>query len=107
MANTGVFGQSALAATTNTTIYTVGSTSSIVTISVINRDSVAAATVRLAVGTISNTSSPANSNFIEYDTMLPPNQIIERSGIALSNGQAVVAYANSASITVSVYGIEA
>ena len=46
----GILGQNALAATTNTTVYTVpGSTHAVVNISVVNRSSSAAATVRLAL----------------------------------------------------------
>jgi hypothetical protein len=71
----GILGQSALAATTNTTVYTVpASTHAVVNVSILNRSASAAATIRLALST---TGSPTNAEWIEYDVSLPKNGILE------------------------------
>tara|TARA_X000000368_G_scaffold392587_1_gene357485 strand:- start:1085 stop:1405 length:321 start_codon:yes stop_codon:yes gene_type:complete len=100
----GILGQNALAATTNTTVYTVpGSTHAVVNISVVNRSSSAAATVRLA---LSAGASPSNAEWIEYDVSVPKNGVLERTALSLNAGKNVVAYTAGADISVSVYGIE-
>ena len=100
----GILGQNALAATTNTTVYTVpGSTHAVVNISVVNRSSSAAATVRLA---LSATATPSNGEWIEYDVSVPKNGVLERTAISLNATKNIVAYTTSADVSVSVYGIE-
>jgi hypothetical protein len=102
----GILGQADLSATTNTLIYTVGANTAAVTISAVNRNTSNSVYLSVAVGTISNTSAPANSNYIEYNAVLNPYQVLERTGIVLSNGQKVVVYSNAALVAVSVFGIE-
>mgnify|MGYP001189547922 FL=1 len=100
----GILGQNALAATTNTTVYTVpASTHAVVNVSVVNRNSSAAATVRLA---LSATGSPSNAEYIEYDVSVPKNGVLERTAISLNATKNIVAYTTSADVSVSVYGIE-
>ena len=100
----GILGQSALAATTNTTVYTVpASTHAVVNVSILNRSASAADTIRLALST---TGSPTNAEWIEYDVSLPKNGILERTAISLNATKNIVAYASSSEISVSVYGIE-
>lgn len=101
---TGVLAQVAPAATTYTLVYTSNTTAA-VSINFLNRDSVAV-TARIAVGTIADNSSPATTNFIEYDVSIPANGVIERTGLVLNTGQKIVVYASTANTTVSVYGIE-
>ena len=100
----GILGQSAPSPTTNTTVYTVpASTLSVVNISITNRSTGDTANVRLA---LSATGTPTNAEYIEYDSILPPRGVIERTGIALNATKNVVVYASTADISVSVYGIE-
>tara|TARA_X000000368_G_scaffold363482_1_gene308661 strand:- start:78 stop:398 length:321 start_codon:yes stop_codon:yes gene_type:complete len=100
----GILGQSALAASTNTTVYTVpASTHAVVNISVVNRSASAAAPVRLALST---TGSPGNAEWIEYDVSVPKNGVLERTAISLNATKNIVAYTTSADVSVSVYGIE-
>tara|TARA_B100000902_G_C27102473_1_gene809506 strand:- start:218 stop:538 length:321 start_codon:yes stop_codon:yes gene_type:complete len=100
----GILGQSALAASTNTTVYTVPSaTHAVVNISVVNRSSAAAAPVRLALST---TGSPGNAEWIEYDVAVPKNGVLERTAISLNAAKNIVAYTTSSDVSVSVYGIE-
>tara|TARA_X000001036_G_scaffold399704_1_gene403558 strand:- start:348 stop:668 length:321 start_codon:yes stop_codon:yes gene_type:complete len=100
----GILGQNALAATTNTTVYTVpASTHAVVNVSVVNRNSSAAATVRLA---LSATGSPSNAEYIEYDVSVPKNGVLERTAISLNASKNIVAYTSGSDVSVSVYGIE-
>jgi len=100
----GILGQNALSATTNTTVYTVpASTHAVVNVSILNRSSSTASTVRLA---ISATGSPGNAEWIEYGVSVPKAAVLERTAISLNAGKNVVAYASGSDVSVSVYGIE-
>lgn len=100
----GILGQTALAATTNTTVYTVpASTHAVVNINVLNRSASSAATVRLA---LSATGTPGNAEWIEYDVSLPKSAVLERTAVSLDAGKNIVAYTSGTDVSVSVYGIE-
>ena len=99
----GILGQAAPAATTNTTVYTVpASTVSVVNISVVNRGG-SAATVRVA---LSAGSTPNDDEWIEYNTSVGATSVLERTGVVLDAAKNVVVYASSADTSVSVYGLE-
>ena len=99
----GILGQSAPAATTNTTVYTVpASTLAVVNISVVNRGG-SAATVRVA---LSATATPSDDEYIEYNTSVGATSVLERTGLVLDETKNVVVYASSADTSVSVYGLE-
>ena len=100
----GILGQSALGASSNTTVYTVpASTHAVVNVSILNRSTSAAATVRLA---ISATGSPGNAEWIEYGVSVPKAAVLERTAISLNAGKNVVAWSSGSDCSVSVYGIE-
>lgn len=100
---TGVLGQASPAALTNTTVYTVPAlTVGVTTISVSNTTTSPIA-LRLA---IASSGTPAASEFIEYDTVIPANGVLERAGVVMNAAEAVVVYASSAGLSVSVYGYE-
>ena len=100
----GILGQSALSASSNTTVYTVpASTHAVVNVSILNRSSSTASTVRLA---ISATGSPGNAEWIEYGVSVPKAAVLERTAISLNAGRNVVAWASGSDCSVSVYGIE-
>lgn len=99
----GTLGQSAPSAATYTTVYTVpGGATATVNINVVNRGATGGL-VRLAVAAA---STPANAEFIEYDTNLNSAQVLERSGIVMSGGKLLVAYCSTANFSVNVYGFE-
>ena len=99
----GILGQSAPAATTNTTVYTVpASTLAVVNISVVNRGG-SAATVRVA---LSAAATPNDDEWIEYNTSVGATSVLERTGVVLDETKNVVVYASSADTSVSVYGLE-
>jgi hypothetical protein len=100
---TGRLGVADLSAATNTTLYTVpASTFSVVTISVVNRGA-SSATIRIA---IASSATPADSEYIEYDTSLSAKGVLERTGVVLDAGKLLVVRSNSASVNAVVYGIE-
>ena len=100
---TGRLGVADLSAATNTTLYTVpANTFSVVTVSVVNR-SASAVTVRIA---ISSSATPADSEYIEYDTSLSAKGVLERTGVVIDAGKLLVVRSSAASVNAVVYGIE-
>jgi hypothetical protein len=100
---TGRLGIADVAATTNTTLYTVPvSTFSVVTVNLVNRGA-GAVTIRIA---IASTASPANGEYIEYGVSLGANSVLERTGLVLAAGQNIIVYASAVNISAVAYGIE-
>ena len=100
---TGRLGAVDLVAATDTSVYTVPATTfSVVTLSICNRGSTAA-TLRVSVST---SATPANNEFIEFDTSLAPKGVLERTGIVLDAGKFLVVNSNVSSVTAVAYGIE-
>jgi hypothetical protein len=101
-----VLGQSAPAATTATTLYTVpASTSAVVsTINVCNRAS-ASDSFRIAVRPAGATL--ATSHYIAYDAIVPANDAISITiGVSLATTDVVTVYAGTANLTFSAFGAE-
>ena len=102
---TGRLGAADLSATTNTSIYTCpASTIATVNVSICNR-SASAVVVRLAnldgaIGTL------ANEDYIEYGITIPANGVLERTGIVMAASGLIMAYSDTANVSVQVWGIE-
>jgi hypothetical protein len=100
---TGRLGVAAIAATTNTAVYTVPTGYyTVCNISLVNRNA-SAVKIRLAMA---STSSPAVQEWIEYDTVIVPNGVFERTGLVLQATLNLVVYSDTANIGCTVYGIE-
>lgn len=100
---TGRLGAANLSATTNTTIYTVpSSTVGSLSINVCNRNS-NSVTVRLALAA---SGTPDTTEWIEYDAPIPANGVLERTGLVLDAGKNVVAYASATNVSVVAWGYE-
>lgn len=100
---TGLLGQADLNAMTNTTVYTVpSSTFTMASINVCNRNSTPTK-VRIA---LTESETPAVSEFIEYDVILEPYGVLERTGVMLSASNSIVVRASTGNVSASAFGIE-
>jgi hypothetical protein len=100
---TGILGQAALAAVTNTVVYTVpASTVTVATISIVNTGAYPAV-VNVAVA---SSGTPTASEYIEYQTVIDVNGVLERSGIVANATEAFVVFSTTAGVSVTIYGYE-
>ena len=100
----GILGQAAPTASTDTSVYTVpASTLSVVNINVLNRSGSNPVNVRIALAA---SGTPTSAEYIEYDVTVPAKGVVERTGIALNAGKQVVVYVSTGDTSVSVYGLE-
>ena len=100
---TGTLANSALSAASATLIYTCpADTFAVVTVSVCNRGA-SASNIRLSAG---NNNPAQAGDYIEFDTALSANGVLERTGIVLSAGQYITGYSSGADVDFVVYGIE-
>jgi len=103
MAN-GVLGRVSLASTTLTTVYTVPiGFLSYANVNITNRTGASAA-VRIAIA--QTAAAPLDAEYIEYDSYVAPNGVLERTGLVLDAGWSIVAYSDKANVSVQAYGIE-
>lgn len=103
---TGRLGTANITTTANTTVYTVpASTFSVVSLNVVNRSSSASTQIRIA---IAGSSSPSIDEWIEYDSSLVANGVLERTGLVLDAGKLLVVQTptSTPALSVVVHGIE-
>jgi hypothetical protein len=103
----GRLGVFAIAATTSTTVYSVPpGYYTIANVTLVNRGA-NAINLRLAMTTSGGaTPTPNIEEWIEYDTIVIPNGVFERTGLVLNYGMNLVVYSSAASVGCTVYGIE-
>jgi hypothetical protein len=100
---TGRLGVQDLVADTDTIVYTVPvGTYAVANISITNRNATSI-TMRLAMATA---GTPTDAEWIEYDTVIIPNGVFERTGLVMQGGLNLVVKADDANVGVTVYGIE-
>ena len=100
---TGRLGSANLAASTNTTVYTVPATTfSVVTLSICNRSN-SAITCRVSLST---TTTPAADEWIEYDTEILPKGVLERTGLVMQTGLNLIVWSSIANVSAMAIGIE-
>jgi len=99
----GILGQSAPTAATNTTVYTVPTgTTSTFNVSICNTGSTEI-TARLAIAA---TGTPGTSEWLEYNVLIPVAGVLERTGIVAQAAKRVVVFVSAATASVSVFGFE-
>ena len=103
---TGRLGVANITSTANTTVYTVpAATFSVVSVNVVNRSSSASASIKIAV---SSSATPGLDEWIEFESSLVANGVLERTGIVIDATKYIVVQTPTATPTLSVvvYGIE-
>jgi hypothetical protein len=103
---TGRLGTANVTTTAATTAYTVpAATFSVVSVNIVNRNSSGPALIRVAVST---SAAPSADEWIEFDSSLVANGVLERTGIVMDPGKLIVVQTTTATPTLSVvvYGIE-
>lgn len=86
-----------------TTVYTCPADFyTVANISLTNRAS-SVATFRMA---ITETDTPTDAEFIEFESQLDPKAVLERTGIVLGAGQRIVVRSSISGISAVVFGIE-
>ncbi len=101
-----VLGQSNPSATTNTTLYTVPSSTSTVvsTLNVCNQ-AATAATFRIAIRPAGE--AIAAKHYIAYDTSVPANDAVTLTiGITLATTDVVTVYASTTTLSFNLFGSE-
>lgn len=100
---TGILGSGDLSAATLTTLYTVpADTFAVVTVSVCNRGGTASE-IRVAAAAA---DTPTDAEYIEYDSLISANGVLERTGIVLDAGKKIVVRSNAINVSAVVFGIE-
>jgi len=103
---TGRLNTANITTTSNTTVYTVPATTfSVVSVNVVNRSSSAPALIKIAVA---SSASPGLDEWIEFESSLVANGVLERTGIVMKTGELIVVQTTTATpaLSVVVYGIE-
>lgn len=99
----GILGKASLAATTETLLYTAP-TGRVVSLSV-NLCNLSADTAKVRLALVDGATTTA-AHYIEYETPISAKGVMERTGLVISAGQKVVAYSDTANVSVVVYGFE-
>ena len=100
----GKLGSAALVPATNTILYTVPVDISFTALNInILNASNGAAKIRIA---ISATSIFSLKDYIEYDVVLAPKGILERTGIICGTGEIITVYSDVANVIARVHGAE-
>jgi hypothetical protein len=100
---TGRLGNTDLTANSSEVVYTapVG-TYAVANVSITNRNETSIS-MKMAMAI---TATPEDSEWIEWNTIIIPNGVFERTGLVMQGGLNLVVEADAGSVGVTVYGIE-
>lgn len=57
---------------------------------------------RVAIGV---GASPANTDFLEYDQVIPANGVLERTGLSISSGEKIWVSCDTATVSARAHGL--
>lgn len=97
----GKLGSADLTATTDTLLFTAGSTPQTFNVRFANRNA-ASVKVRVAIGT---GASPAVADYVDYDVTVLANGILEDTGLVASSGEKVWARSDTENVSVRAHGM--
>ena len=101
----GYLGKTKLAANINTAVYSVPAGKFTTANVAMCNIGDASAKIRLAI-VDGAAADLADEDYIEYDVDIPSGGVLERTGLTLSAGESVVAWADKNTIVVRVHGYE-
>lgn len=100
---TGILGSANLYANIPQSIYVCDTENgSVVTLNVCNRNNVP---VYVSVAISDDENTPTNAEWLEYDTLISPDGVLERSGITLSQGQYLTLRSSANSTNAICWGV--
>ena len=103
----GIYNRLSLTAATYTNVITTTQVGTgkiaVVTLNICNTDTAVATSVRVALST---SATPSAGEFLEYNTLLNPLGVLERTGIIVPAGMGLVVYASTATVNAIAYGLE-
>jgi len=98
----GLLGKADLAKNTDTSLYTVPADAlATVNLNLCNRT---ANTRKVRI--IIRSGTLTNADFLEYDSVMPPFGLLERTGLALSAGETLTVRADGTGISARAHGFE-
>ena len=101
----GYLGKTKLAASTNTAVYSVPAGKFTTANVAMCNIGDASAKIRLAI-VDGAAAELADEDYVEYGVDIPAGGVLERTGLTLSAGETVVAWADKNTIAVRVHGYE-
>lgn len=101
--STGKIGSADLAANTDTLLGGALDENMVVNVQLCNRGA-ASVKVRVAFGT---GVAPVAADWVEYDTTIPPNGVLERTGQSLSTGEKIWVRSDTATVSARAHGLPA
>lgn len=101
----GRLGTARLTANTNTTVYTVPALNTTTGSILLCNTGTETTKIRLAI--VDGLAADLDSeDYIEYGSEIPAGGVLERSGVLMSAGETVIAWADKNTVTVRVHGYE-
>ena len=103
---TGRLGTKDCAQTTYEDLYVCpADTFAVASVSIVNRTT-GNISIRLAVTTVASPGTPGNDEFLEYDVVLAPKGVLERTGLVLDAAKIIKVYASGVGVNAIAMGIE-